>query len=281
MNWLTNLIRPKIRALMKKDVAEDLWSKCPQCEQMIFHKELDKNHKVCPHCDYHYRISADLRLKLLYDNNEYKLIAVPAPPQDPLHFRDSKRYTDRLRDAKAKTNAEDAIKLAIGEVKGVKCVIAVFDFAFIGGSMGMYVGNALLKGAEVAAADKIPFIVIPSSGGARMQEGILSLMQMARTTLASRIVKEEKAPFITVLTDPTTGGVSASFASLGDVIMAETGAVIGFTGARVIEQTIKEKLPEGFQRAEYLLEHGMVDMVVHRHKLKTQLGNVLGMLTKQ
>lgn len=282
MSWLTNLIPPKIRAaFVKKEVPDQLWYKCLSCEQMVFHKEFVKNLKVCPHCNYHARISAKERLDMLFDTNDYHIIKPSKVAVDPLKFRDTKKYTERLKAAKTKAGTEDAITIGSGSVNGVECVIAAFDFGFIGGSMGVYVGEAILKGAEYAVQKGLPYVVIPASGGARMQEAILSLMQMARTTLASQLVKEAGLPFITVLTDPTTGGVSASFASLGDVIMAESGAIIGFTGARVIEQTIKQKLPEGFQRAEYLYEHGMLDMVVHRHELQSTLARTVSLLTKQ
>ena len=279
MNWISNYVRPKIRALVKKpDVPDNLWEKCPDCGQMIFHRELETNLRVCPHCAHHMRIGATARLDMLFDDGKYKRIALPGTVTDPLKFRDRKRYTDRLREAGAKTGEKDAVHVALGEMGGHPTVVAAFNFAFMGGSMGMAVGDGLLAAARQAVAEEAPLIVVPSSGGARMQEGILSLMQMPRTTIAVELVKEAGLPFIVLLTDPTTGGVSASFAMLGDIAIAEPGAVIGFAGARVIEETIREKLPEGFQRAEYLLDHGMVDMVVHRRELRDMLIRIITLL---
>jgi acetyl-CoA carboxylase carboxyl transferase subunit beta len=272
MNWLTNFIRPKIKALVRKaDVPENLWDKCPACAKMIFHRDLEANQRVCPHCGHHLRLRAKRRLELLFDDSTYTRIELPKTQADPLRFRDTKRYGDRLKDARDKTGESDAILVAHGTIGRMPAVIAAFDFDFLGGSMGIAVGEGLVAAAKLAVLQQAPLIAIPSSGGARMQEGILSLMQMPRTVIAAEQVKEAGLPFVVVLADPTTGGVSASFAMLGDLAIAEPGAVIGFAGARVIEETIREKLPAGFQRSEYLLEHGMVDMVVHRHELRDAL----------
>ncbi len=279
MSWLDRFARPKVRGLFRKDdIPQDLWEKCAKCEQMIFHRELESNLRVCPHCDHHMRLSADARLKLLFDDGEYQAIELPEVVTDPLRFRDRKRYPDRLRDARAATGHQDAIVVAHGALGGAQTVIAAFDFGFLGGSMGIAVGESLLAAARLAVLQESPLIVIPASGGARMQEGVLSLMQMARTTIAVDELKEARLPYITLLTNPTTGGVTASFAMLGDIAIAEPDAVIGFAGPRVIEETIREKLPEGFQRSEYLLEHGMIDMVVHRHKLRETIIRILGLL---
>lgn len=279
MNWLTNFVRPKIQRLVRpREVPENLWDKCPQCGHMIFHRDLAKTLSVCPHCDHHMRLEVKARLASLFDGGQFQRIELPKSVVDPLKFRDSKRYVDRLRDSQAKTSEQDAIVVAHGKIGGTNAVIAAFNFAFMGGSMGMAVGDGIVAAAELAILQDAALIIIPASGGARMQEGILSLMQMARTTVAVDKVKEKGLPYIVLLTDPTTGGVSASFAMLGDIHISEPGAVIGFAGARVIETTIREKLPDGFQRAEYLLEHGMVDMVVHRHKLPETLATLLGLL---
>lgn len=282
MSWLSGFVRPKIQALInKKEVPENLWDKCPACEKMIFKKDLEKHLHVCPHCDHHMRINAATRLQLLFDNQSYELMPIPSVNADPLKFKDRKKYSDRLKESKGDgSKSQEAIQVAEGDIEGVKSIVAAFDFTFIGGSMGMYVGEGIVKAAEQAVKTRSPLIVVPASGGARMQEGILSLMQMARTTVAVNMMKAARLPYIVILTDPTTGGVSASFAMLGDVHIAEPKATIGFTGARVIEQTLRQKLPEGFQRAEYLLEHGMVDMVVHRKELKKTLGCILKLLMK-
>ncbi|MGH6968773.1 MAG: acetyl-CoA carboxylase, carboxyltransferase subunit beta, partial [Stellaceae bacterium] len=283
MNWLTNFVLPKIRAVVaKKEVPDNLWHKCPGCGQMLFHRELEANLHVCAACGHHLRLAPDKRLALLFDDGKYTAIELPKTLADPLKFRDRKRYADRLKDARgAKGTTRDAVVVAHGVIGGVAAVVCVFDFGFMGGSMGIAVGEALLAAARLAVLQEAALIVIPSSGGARMQEGILSLMQMPRTTLAVEMVKEVGRPYVVILADPTTGGVSASFAMLGDVTLAEPGAVIGFAGARVIEETIREKLPEGFQRAEYLLEHGMVDVVVPRRDLKATLGRILGLLSRK
>jgi acetyl-CoA carboxylase carboxyl transferase subunit beta len=281
LNWLTNYVRPKIRALVQRSsVPDNLWHKCPACEQMVFHRELTANLNVCTHCGHHLRLGAKARLDLLFDDGEWDDIPLPTVAADPLRFRDRKRYAERLREARAATGRQDALIVGRGALGGHVAVAAAFDFAFMGGSMGMAVGEGLVTAAHAAVEAKAPLIVFSSSGGARMQEGILSLMQMPRTTIAVEMVKEAGMPYIVVLTDPTTGGVSASFAMLGDIAVAEPGAVIGFAGARVIEETIREQLPEGFQRAEYLYEHGMIDMVVHRHKLRETLIRIVALLTE-
>ncbi len=280
MNWISNVVRPKIRSFLRRETPENLWIKCPETGQLVFYKDVEANQFVIPSSNYHMRISASARLKGLFDNGEYEEIAVPEVPLDPLKFRDERRYADRLRDARTKTGMSDAIKLGIGRLDGLMVTAGVQDFDFMGGSLGMAAGEAVVKGLETAVQRQTPFIMFAASGGARMQEGILALMQLPRTTVAVQMLREAKRPYIVVLTNPTTGGVTASYAMLGDVHIAEPGALIGFAGPRVIEQTIREKLPEGFQRAEYLAEHGMVDMVVHRHKLRATLSDLCRLLTK-
>lgn len=279
MNWLTDFVRPKIKKTAPIEIADNLWVKCPDCGQMLFSKELKKSLYVCTRCGHHLRLYADKRLRLLFDNGEYNEIELPHLKEDPLKFKDSKRYPDRLRAYRKSTGHDDAIRVAKGEVGGITCVIAVMDFSFMGGSMGMAVGEGIVKAAEICLKGNYPLITVASSGGARMQEGILSLMQMARTTAAINQLKDKGIPFISIMADPTTGGVSASFAMLGDVNIAEKGCLIGFAGPRVIEQTIREKLPDGFQRAEYLREHGMVDIVVSRQEMKDALVRVVSILT--
>ncbi len=282
MSWLTNFVRPKISAIVgKKEVPDNMWHKCPGCGQMIFHRELDENLHVCPYCDHHLRFDVDRRLGLLFDKDGYQKIELPNPASDPLKFRDRKKYTERLKEARNRTKTNDAITVAHGKMGGIPVVTAILNFDFMGGSMGMAVGEAILAAARLAVFQEAPLIMVSASGGARMQEGILSLMQMPRTILAVDKVKEAGLPYITILTDPTSGGVSASFAMRGDIAMAEPGAVICFAGARVIEETIREELPEGFQRAEYLLEHGMVDMVVHRRDMRDTLVRLLTLLCNQ
>lgn len=283
MNWLTNFVRPKIQALVssKKEVPDNLWEKCPSCEGMLFHRDLEESLNVCYHCDYHLPIDIFKRCELLFDDGKYKRISVQKVPHDPLKFKDRKRYADRLRDSRQKTGEEDAILVAHGKIGGIETVIAGFDFRFMGGSMGMAVGEGIVTAAKKAVSMKAPLIVIPSSGGARMQEGALSLMQMPRTIIAVDKVKEAGLPYFVLLTNPTTGGVSASFAMVGDVHIAEPGSTIGFAGKRVIQETIREELPEGFQTAEYLLEHGMVDMVLDRKKHNETIGSLLAMMMKK
>ena len=280
MSWLTSYVRPKVRALVSRsaEVPDNLWQKCPDCGAMLFHRELEANLRVCPQCNHHLRLTATKRIDLIFDAG-YRRLTVPRPVLDPLKFRDRKRYIDRLKDAQAGNHERDAILVASGKINGYKAVAAVFDFDFMAGSMGVAVGEGLLIAAREAVARQAAFIAIPASGGARMQEGILSLMQMPRTTIAVQMVKEAGLPYIVVLTDPTTGGVTASFAMLGDISLAEPGAQIGFAGQRVIEDTIREKLPEGFQRAEYLHAHGMVDLVVPRAQLKDILGRLIDLIT--
>jgi len=279
VSWLTEFVRPKIRTLLgRRDVPENLWVQCSACEQMIFHTDLEKNLKVCTHCGHHMRASVTERLAWTFDPETFARIELPKAPADPLRFRDSQRYTDRLKAARDKTGLDDALVVAHGLIGGHKSVVAVMAFEFMGGSMGAAVGEGLLAAARLAVLQEAPLVVFTASGGARMQEGAVSLMQMPRTVIATQLVKEAGLPFIVVLTDPTTGGVTASFTMLGDVQIAEPGALIGFAGARVIEQTVREKLPEGFQRAEYLLEHGILDMVVRRTELAATLARIIGLL---
>jgi acetyl-CoA carboxylase carboxyl transferase subunit beta len=280
MNWLTEYVRPKLNKLLKGDsqIPDNLWQRCPGCGEMLFHRDLGENLYVCQYCNHHLRVNANQRLEMLFDNGHFDLIELPKVLEDPLKFKDSKKYTERLKTYRAKTKHQDALLVAEGKIKGQSTIVAAFDFSFMGGSMGMYVGEGLLTAAKKAVQNKLPLIVIPSSGGARMQEGILSLMQMPRTTVAVQMLREKKLPYIVILTDPTTGGVSASFAMLGDITIAEPKATIGFAGARVIEETIREKLPEGFQTSEYLLDHGMVDCIVSRKDLPKTIGNLLSMI---
>jgi acetyl-CoA carboxylase carboxyl transferase subunit beta len=279
MNWISNVVPPKIRSFLRRETPENLWIKCPDSGQLVFHKDLEANLFVVPGSGYHMRIPVKARLESLFDEAAYEEIATPDVPLDPLKFRDVKRYTDRLKEYRAKTGNADAVKLATGAIEGVKAVVAVQDFDFMGGSLGMAAGEAIITGMEAAIARRTPFIIFTASGGARMQEGMFSLMQMPRTTVAVQRLRAAKLPYIVVLTNPTTGGVTASYAMLGDVHIAEPGAVIGFAGARVIEQTIRERLPEGFQRAEYLKSHGMVDMVVPRTQMRATLARLCSILT--
>jgi acetyl-CoA carboxylase carboxyl transferase subunit beta len=279
MNWLTNFVRPKIGALVRKrESRENLWTKCPSCGQMVFHRDLAKNQDVCPNCDHHLRIGPNQRFAALFDDGRHERIALPDVPADPLKFRDQKRYIERLKETRAKTSEDEAVVVAHGTIGGQPAVLAVQNFSFMGGSMGLAAGEALIVAAQEAVRRRAALVVVAAAGGARMQEGILSLMQMPRTTIAVQMVQEARLPYVTLLTDPTTGGVTASYAMLGDVALAEPGALIGFAGPRVIEDTIREQLPEGFQRAEYLLEHGMIDMVVHRHKLRETLVRIVSLL---
>ncbi len=280
MSWLTRL-RPRLRFLEKRETPDNLWHKCKGCGQMVFTKELTENLSVCPKCDHHERIGPDERFAQVFDEGRHARLPVPAVPEDPLKFRDQKRYADRLRAAKAATGESEAIALGQGRIGGHEAVVAVQNFAFMGGSMGLGVGAAFVAGAEAALKAKAPYIVFTASGGARMQEGILSLMQMPRSTVAISQLNEAGLPYIVVLTDPTTGGVTASYAMLGDVAISEPNALIGFAGQRVIENTIREKLPEGFQRAEYLLAHGMLDMVVHRRDMRDTLARLVALLARE
>ncbi len=280
MNWINNVVRPKIRSFLttKREVPDNLWVKCPESGQMVFYKDLEANQFVVPGSNYHFRMGADVRLKHMFDDAEYTRYPVPSVTLDPLKFRDGRRYTDRLKDAKADTELEDAVLVGEGKLDGQDVVAAAQDFRFMGGSLGMAAGEAVIAGMLRAVEKKTPFILFAASGGARMQEGILSLMQMPRTTIAVQRLRDARLPYIVVLTDPTTGGVTASYAMLGDIHIAEPGALICFAGPRVIQQTIREQLPDGFQRAEYLLAHGMIDMVVHRHKLRETLARICRLL---
>ena len=281
MNWISSVVRPKISSFWsKRDTPKNLWIKCPETGEMVFHRDLEQNDWVVPGSGFHMRMPVPQRLNTLFDEGAYQVLDVPSVVQDPLKFRDERRYQDRLRDDRAKTGRDDAVTVARGAVDGLDLVVALQDFAFMGGSLGMAAGEAIVTGANTAREHGLPYVLFAASGGARMQEGILSLMQMPRTTAAIIALKEAGLPYIVVLTNPTMGGVTASYAMLGDVHIAEPGALIGFAGPRVIEQTIREKLPEGFQRAEYLYDHGMVDMVVHRHQIKPTLGRLLRLLMK-
>jgi acetyl-CoA carboxylase carboxyl transferase subunit beta len=280
MNWISNVVRPKIRSFLRRETPENLWIKCPETGQLVFYKDVEANQFVIPSSNYHMRMGAVARLKSIFDQETWLDIAVPEVTSDPLKFRDERRYVDRIKDARSKTGLADAVKLGLGKLEGLPVVVGVQDFDFMGGSLGMAAAEAVIAGIETAVRRHTPFIMFAASGGARMQEGILSLMQLPRTTVAVQKLREAKKPYIVVLTNPTTGGVTASYAMLGDVHIAEPGALIGFAGPRVIEQTIREKLPEGFQRAEYLTAHGMVDMVVHRHKLRGTLAELCRLLTK-
>jgi len=281
MNWISNVVRPKIRNfLARRDVPENLWIKCPESGQLVFYRDVEQNQFVIPGSNYHMRMGATSRMKSMFDRETWIDVGVPEVAPDPLKFRDERRYADRLRDARTKTGMKDAIKLGFGKLDGLPVVIGVQDFEFMGGSLGMAAGEAVIKGLETAVDRGTPFILFAASGGARMQEGILSLMQMPRTTVAVQRLREAGRPYVVVLTNPTTGGVTASYGMLGDVHIAEPGALIGFAGPRVIEQTIREKLPEGFQKSEYLKEHGMVDMVVHRHELRATVSMLCRILTK-
>jgi acetyl-CoA carboxylase carboxyl transferase subunit beta len=280
MNWINTVVRPKIRSLLtKRETPDNLWIKCPESGEMVFHRDLEANGWVVPRSGYHMRMPAKKRLETLFDGGRYEALPLPQVPVDPLKFRDEKRYSDRLRDARTKTGHEDAILVGRGTLDGLPLTAAVQDFEFMGGSLGMAAGEAIVTGLDTARTDGTPFVLFAASGGARMQEGILSLMQMPRTTVAVSALKEAGLPYIVVLTNPTTGGVTASYAMLGDIHIVEPGALVGFAGPRVIEQTIREKLPDGFQRAEYLLAHGMVDMIVPRKELRPTLSRLLHILT--
>lgn len=283
MNWLSNLIPPRIRSIVseQKELPDNLWQKCTSCEGMLFHRDLKDNLSVCYHCGHHLRFSVADRMELLFDNGQYEKLELPKVEHDPLKFKDRKKYSDRIREAQAKTGLKDAITVARGKMGGMPVVMAAFNFRYMGGSMGAAVGEGIVTAAQAAVKDKAALIVVPASGGARMQEGMISLMQMPRSIIAVEMVKDAKLPYIVILTDPTTGGVSASFAMVGDVHIAEPGAQIGFAGRRVIEETVREKLPENFQTAEYLLEHGMVDMVVPRKEMKKVLVNIIGIMMKR
>lgn len=282
MNWITSYVRPKINSMFgRREVPENLWIKCPETGEMVFHKDLEDNLFVIPASGYHMKISAKARLEHLFDDGRYETLPQPQVAQDPLRFRDTKRYTERLKEYRARTGLEDTILAGLGQVHGVKLVAVVHEFSFAGGSLGMAAGEAIVRAFERAIKEKCPLVMFPASGGARMQEGILSLMQLPRTTVAVEMLKEASLPYIVVMTNPTTGGVSASYAMLGDLHLAEPGAEIGFAGKRVIEQTIREQLPEGFQTSEYLRAHGMIDMVVKRHDIPETLARLLKILMKK
>lgn len=283
MSWLSNFTPPGIKNLFKRpdDASDALWVKCGGCGEMLFGKDLEAALNVCKSCGYHMRMSVEQRLRSFFDEGRYNEVAIPEPPTDPLQFKDEKKYIDRLRDARRKTGRQDSMNVAVGRLDGSPAVAAVQDFEFMGGSMGMALGEALVRAAETAVGAQAPLIVFTASGGARMQEGILSLMQMPRTTIAVQMMREAQLPYIVVITHPTTGGVTASYAMLGDVHLAEPGALIGFAGPRVIEQTIREKLPEGFQRSEFLKEKGMVDMVTPRDELRSVISSLVRVLMKK
>jgi len=280
MNWLTNFVKPKLSALVKrKDVPENLWQNCPSCGNMIHRKDLKENLRVCNTCNHHFRMSAEDRIKLLFSKDETQEIELDKISDDPLNFSDKKKYKDRLKEYRKKTKREDAFILLNTKIGQSNIVCGLMNFAFMGGSMGRAVGGAIVKGAQTALEKKCPFVIFTSSGGARMQEGIISLMQMPRTVAAVELLNQNNIPYIVVLTEPTTGGVTASFAMLGDITIAEQGSTIGFAGKRVIQDTIREELPIDFQKAEYLKEHGMVDIVCHRKDLKRNLENVINHIT--
>ena len=282
MNWITNFVRPRIKSILgvKDQAPDNLWVKCSNCGEMLFSQDLETAQLVCTHCDYHMKATAKQRFGWLFDDGAYEELPFISVAADPLKFRDEKRYTDRIKEARTKTGQQDAVIAARGAVAGLGVVVVCQTFNFMGGSLGMASGEAFVAGAERAVADNVPLVLVVASGGARMQEGILSLMQMPRATVAVQMLRDAKLPYIVVLTDPTTGGVVASYAMLGDVHIAEPGSTIGFSGRRVIENTIRENLPDSFQKAEYLLEHGMVDMVVHRHKLKETLARLISILMR-
>ena len=280
MNWLTNFVKPKLSALVKrKDVPKNLWQNCPSCGNMIYHKDLRENLRVCNTCNHHFRMSADDRIELLFSKDETQEIELDKISDDPLNFSDKKKYKDRLKEYRKKTKRKDAFILLNTKIGQSNIVCGLMNFAFMGGSMGRAVGGAIVKGAQTALEKKCPFVIFTSSGGARMQEGIISLMQMPRTVAAVELLNQNNIPYIVVLTEPTTGGVTASFAMLGDITIAEQGSTIGFAGKRVIQDTIREELPIDFQKAEYLKEHGMVDIVCHRKDLKSNLENIINHIT--
>jgi len=283
MNWISNFVRPRIKSFMagRSETPENLWRKCSACGEMIFHRDLEAAQHVCPQCGHHMRIGPARRFAAVFDAGVYEELPQPDVAQDPLHFRDERKYPDRLKDARSKTGRKEAFSAARGTLDGLPVMIGVQPFDFLGGSLGIAVGEGIVRAMQTAVEEHRPFILFVASGGARMQEGILSLMQMPRATIGVDMLNEAGLPYIVVLTDPTTGGVSASYAMLGDVQIAEPGALIGFTGQRVIEQTIRERLPDGFQRAEYLLDHGMIDMVAHRHDLREVLSRLVHLMMKE
>jgi acetyl-CoA carboxylase carboxyl transferase subunit beta len=280
VNWIKNFVRPRFPSVFndRDETPDNLWENCKKCGEMIFHRDLVALQKVCPGCDHHMRIGAPERFEALFDDGKFNRITVPDVPHDPLKFKDQKKYAERLKDARLKTGEKDAVQIGLGKIKDRTSVVAVQDFHFMGGSLGMAAGEAVVTAGQTALEHNAPLIMVAAAGGARMQEGILSLMQMPRTTVIVQQLRERGLPYIVILTDPTTGGVTASYGMLGDIHIAEPNALIGFAGPRVIQDTIKERLPNGFQRAEYLLEHGMIDMVVHRHKMRDTLANVIDLL---
>ena len=281
MSWLTEYVRHKLRGLLQRDVPDNLWTNCESCSQMVLIKDLERNEKVCPHCGHHMRAKARERMAWTFDNGEYTTIELPKMPVDPLSFRDSKRYTDRLKEARSKSHLDEGLLVAHGLIKQQKAVVAVMAPEYLLGTMGAGLGEAFIAACRLAVLQKAPLVVFTASGGARMQEGAVSLMQMPRTTIGVQMLREAGLPYIVVFTNPTTGGVSASFAMLGDIHIAEPNALIAFAGPRVIQDTVRETLPEGFQRSEYLREHGMVDIVAKRSELPETLGRIIGLLTKQ
>lgn len=281
MSWLTEYVRPKIQGLLKKDVPDNIWKNCDSCSQMLLIKDLEKNLNICPHCGHHMRASVAQRFDWTFDPESYTRLELPKAPIDPLQFKDKKKYADRLKENKTKSQLDESIAVAHGTIEGEKAVVAVMAFEFMAGTMGAAFGEGFIAAARLALLQKIPLVVFTASGGARMQEGMLSLMQMPRTVIAVELLKEAQIPFIVVFTDPTTGGVTASFAMLGDIHIAEPNALIGFAGPRVIENTVHEKLPEGFQRSEYLLAHGMIDIVANRKELRPTLAKIIRLLSKK
>jgi acetyl-CoA carboxylase carboxyl transferase subunit beta len=279
MSWLTTYVRPKVRNLLgRRDVPDNLWTQCEDCSQMIFSKDLEKAMNVCPHCGHHMRALVNDRLAWTFDESGYTRIELPKAPTDPLGFRDQKRYVDRLKEQRAKTHLDESLVVAHGTIAGHKAVVAVMAYEFMAGTMGAALGEGIVAAARLAVLQQAPLVIFTASGGARMQEGMISLMQMPRTTIAVQMVKDAGLPYIVVMTNPTTGGVTASFAMLGDIQIAEPNALIGFAGPRVIEQTVRETLPDGFQRSEFLRDHGMLDMVVARKDLRETLGRIIGLL---
>lgn len=275
MNWFSKLVPPKIKSLIKTDIPDNLWTKCDSCDQMLFHKDIENNLYTCKYCDHHFKMPVKERFDSLFDHATYHMLENPDVKVDPLNFKDTKKYIDRLKTTRASTGAFEAISSAIGTIGSCQCIVSVMNFDFIGGSMGTFLGEEIIKSAEYAIENKVPYIIVTASGGARMQEGILSLMQMPRTAMYINKLKRNGIPYIVVFSNPTTGGVSASFGMLGDIHIAEKGCLIGFAGPRVIKGTIKQELPENFQTAEYLKDHGMVDIVLHRRDLKSTLEKIL------
>ncbi|MDR1488687.1 MAG: acetyl-CoA carboxylase, carboxyltransferase subunit beta [Holosporales bacterium] len=284
MNWISEFVTPKVKAFIEgvtNQTSDTLWAKCKECEKMVYLTDLVENDMICPNCDNHFELPSDKRLHILFDDGEFQNIPISSIKDDPIKFRDSKKYTDRLKDARKKTGNQDACSIGYGKIGGTKAVVFVMNFSFMGGSMGLSVGKSFNKAIDIAIKKNAAFIAFTASGGARMQEGMLSLMQMAGTIAGLCLLKEKKIPFINIFTNPTTGGVLASFAMLGDINISEPNALIGFAGARVIEKTIKQKLPDNFQKAEFLKDHGMIDMICHRRDLRTTISTILSNLMKK